>query len=197
MPAMRLAASQRVVLNPLSFSDSLWTCCDTSTVSSVARRGRGHALHHQVFGWSVHANASVEERGDERTTATTTTIIITDSDYYHTLQCHTHTHAHTTHALTHTRTHAHTHTRTHAHTTHAHTTHSLILPTYMRFCASQGHSDAMGGALIVPGEETAAQMRSDRTAVGSNPGSLEVNSNRQYPFRNRVMDVGVGGGRAK
>ena len=38
-----------------------------------------------------------------------------------------------------------------------------------------GHSDAMGGALVVPSADAALQLRQDRTAMGSTPGSLEVN----------------------
>ena len=37
-----------------------------------------------------------------------------------------------------------------------------------------GHSDAVGGALCVSDEALAAQLRDDRTALGSTPGSLEV-----------------------
>lgn len=37
-----------------------------------------------------------------------------------------------------------------------------------------GHSDAMGGALCVADADLAMQLRDDRTALGSTPGSLEV-----------------------
>eukprot|EP00931_Biecheleriopsis_adriatica_P059977 TRINITY_DN35978_c0_g1_i1.p1 TRINITY_DN35978_c0_g1~~TRINITY_DN35978_c0_g1_i1.p1 ORF type:complete len:418 (+),score=94.23 TRINITY_DN35978_c0_g1_i1:49-1302(+) len=37
-----------------------------------------------------------------------------------------------------------------------------------------GHSDAMGGALCVSTADLAQQLRQDRTALGSTPGSLEV-----------------------
>ena len=40
--------------------------------------------------------------------------------------------------------------------------------------ALAGHSDALGGALCVPSAELARQLREDRTALGSTPGSLEV-----------------------
>jgi len=37
-----------------------------------------------------------------------------------------------------------------------------------------GHSDAMGGALVVADEALAAVLREDRTALGSTPGNMEV-----------------------
>ena len=37
-----------------------------------------------------------------------------------------------------------------------------------------GHSDAMGGALCVRDEALAAQLKDDRTALGSTPGAMEV-----------------------
>ena len=37
-----------------------------------------------------------------------------------------------------------------------------------------GHSDALGGAVCVASAEAAEQLRKDRLALGSTPGSLEV-----------------------